>query len=59
MTYVAVISICLDLPEARNYTEAKIYARNIRDKILQESEKPLITCDVEDVYDIPEEEYEL
>lgn len=59
MTYIAAIVTTFELPEALNMTEAQIYARNLRDKILQESEHPIITCDIDDIFELEEDEYDL
>ena len=51
MSFAAAITIILDLPEARNHTEAELYGKYAADRIRESFDEPLRDCKLEEVID--------
>lgn len=49
MSYAAAITVVVDLPAARNSTEAELLGKSAADRFLQTSEEPLISCELQEV----------
>lgn len=51
MSFAAVITVIVDMPEARNHVEAELYGKNYADKFREAAEDPLLDCRLEEVVD--------